>query len=68
MTLEDIKSKVRIAKEAVNGLDLELRKSAFEIILNKLLEEGTVKEYVKEGKIKLEKKKPRENNGLYILH
>ena len=39
MSSDDLKAKVKAAQEAVKGVDTDLRKSAFEVILRSLLQE-----------------------------
>lgn len=41
MSADDLKSKVKAAQEAVKDMDKDLRKTAFEIVLKRLLESGT---------------------------
>jgi hypothetical protein len=59
MNLEDIKSKAKIAQEAVKDVDKDLREIAFEVILKKLLESGVPTRETKVSQTLPEKKKTK---------
>ena len=56
MESENLKEKVEAAKKAVEGLDSELKQTAFQTILNKLLEDGRAEKRVPSKRKKSSKK------------
>lgn len=59
MSSNDFKAKLKIAQDSVKDVDKDLRKSAFEIILRKLLEGEEAAEPVEGAKKDSKKKKPK---------
>jgi hypothetical protein len=56
MSSEDLEDKVKAAQEAVKNVDKDLRKTAFEIVLKRLLEGGTPKAAPARGGMSKDKK------------